>query len=108
MNLLSGHKDLFEVAHGNLPCTQGVFISEQFEDGATFRQRASTVDHQQAIANAQAAGTAIPDRETFRNATAYADSATGNIKIHKPLCSEVYFLIFFYLLKNHIQIVSQT
>jgi len=96
MNLLSGHKDLFEVAHGNLPCTQGVFISEQFEDGATFRQRASTVDHKKAIANAQAAGTAIPDRETFRNATAYADSATGNPPslLNKPFYQEIFFLIF--------------
>ena len=37
MNLLSGHKDLFEVAHGNLPCTNGVFISDIFKGGATFR-----------------------------------------------------------------------
>lgn len=43
MNLLSGHRDLFEVAHGNLPCTNGVFISDIFNDGATFRRRADTV-----------------------------------------------------------------
>ena len=43
MNLLSGHKDLFEVAHGNLPCTNGVFISDIFQDGATFRRRAETL-----------------------------------------------------------------
>jgi hypothetical protein len=42
MNLLSGHKDLFEVAHGNLPCTNGVFISDIFKGGATFRRRAAT------------------------------------------------------------------
>jgi hypothetical protein len=68
MNLLCGHRDLFEVAHGNLPCTQGVFISELFEDGATFRQRAATV----------AAGAAAARGETAEamSGKAYALSAT--------------------------------
>jgi hypothetical protein len=76
MNLLSGHKDLFEVAHGNLPCTQGVFISEQHEDGATFRRRASTSAHAIESAAAAAAGMAAPSQDVTMNAASYHDNAT--------------------------------
>ena len=70
MNLLSGHKDLFEVAHGNLPCTQGVFISQQHEDGAKFRRRADTM----AVASAAARGEEAAHIEAVGKA--YASSAT--------------------------------
>jgi hypothetical protein len=82
MNLLSGHRDLFEVAHGNLPCTQGVFISELFEDGATFRQRAATMAAGAAAARTDGddddedGGGGSPPPPVAMTGKSYASSAT--------------------------------
>jgi len=75
-NLLSGRKDLFEVAHGNLPCTQGVFISEMHEDGATFRRRASLALPAEAGAADGSQPQSPPSTLVTSSGKAYAASAT--------------------------------